>query len=154
MKNKQIMKNLLTLIIVMMTVIMTNGEPRQYNRSSLKQMTKTTLTEIYLNQVSQLSVNLPCTPFTLFGKDTTNYESTSVNIKLDIPNSEYLETKRNNTITESIHYGDVVRKEFYEIIPYADKQDIINSILYLQKVNNDVKTQKKMSRLSLNKILY
>lgn len=148
------MKKLFTFILLTIMFIGANAEPRAYNRSSLKKMTKTTLTEIFINQVSQLSINLPYVPFTLFGKDSSNFEATSVNVKLDIPNSEYFENKRTTTITESVHYGDVVKKEFYEIIPYADKQDIINSILYLQKVNNDVKTQKKMSRLSLNKILY
>ena len=117
-------------------------------------MNKTTLTEIYLNQVTQLCMNLPYTPFTLFGKDSSNFETTSINVKMDIPQSEYFQNKRTITDSQSVVYGDVIKKEFYEIIPYSDKSDIISSILYLQKVNQSIKSQKKISRLSLNRLVY
>ena len=148
------MKNLLTLIIVLFAVVTANATERAYKKVDLKQMNKTTLTEIYLNQVTQLCMNLPYTPFTLFGKDSSNFETTSINVKMDIPQSEYFQNKRTITDSQSVVYGDVIKKEFYEIIPYSDKSDIISSILYLQKVNQSIKSQKKISRLSLNRLVY
>jgi hypothetical protein len=148
------MKQLLTLIVVLFAVVTVNATERAYKKVDLKQMNKTTLTEIYLNQVTQLCMNLPYTPFTLFGKDSSNFETTSINVKMDIPQSDYFQNKRTVTDSQSVAYGDVIKKEFYEIIPYSDKSDIISSILYLQKVNQSIKSQKKISRLSLNRLVY
>lgn len=148
------MKKLLTTIVTVLTVITVNAKDGSYKKSDLKRMNKTTLTEIYLNQVAQLCMNAPYAPFTIFGKDSSNYEPTTVNVKMDIPASDYLQNKRSNTTTQSVQYGDVVKKEFYEIIPYSDKRDIITSILYLQKVNENIKAQSKKSKLSLKRLVY
>ena len=148
------MKTLLTFIVTVLTVITVNAENGSYKKSNLKRMNKTTLTEIYLNQVAQLCMNAPYAPFTIFGKDSSNYEPTITNTKMDIPTSDYLQNKCTLTISQSVQYGDVIKKEFYEVLPYSDKRDIITGILYLQKVNEDIKSQKKTSRFFIKRLIY
>lgn len=107
-----------------------------YTDSSLNLMNKMSLTEIYLNQVNQLGMSLPYSPFTLYGKDTINSE-------LDIPTSKYLGKKRESITKESTSYGELMHEQLYEIIPYSDKKDIIQSILFLQEINRNIKNQTK-----------
>lgn len=147
------MRKLVLFIAVLLVTI--NVSAQDYKRAALKTMGKTTLTEIYLNNVSRLCVNLPYAPFTLYGRDSCDHEATCINLRMDIPHSEYFNSKRITTTNQSIQYGDVIRMHFYEILPYADKNDLIEAILYLQKVNNDIKPQKKSKRLyNLNKLMY
>lgn len=147
------MKKLVVLAII--TLVSVNLHAQGYKRSALKSMNKTTLTEIYLDNVIRLYINLPYTAFTLYGKDSSNYDAVAMNIKMDIPTSEYFNGKRTVTLSQSVQCGDVVKMHFYEILPYADKSDLIESILYLQKVNNDIKPQKRYRRLiNLTKLLY
>lgn len=148
------MKKFLTLIITVLTAITVNAQTTIYKKSVLKKMSKMTLTEIYLNEVNTLIVNLPYTPFTLFGSGVTDTDATNINSKLDVPVSEYFESKRAATTVGSTTYSTLVRSEIQEIIPYCDKKDIVTSILYLQKVNNDIKAQKKGSKFFFKKLLY
>lgn len=148
------MKQLITLIIASALTITSNAQTTVYKKSVLKNMSKMTLTEIYLNEVNTLIVNLPYTPFTLFGNSITDVDSTITNSKLDVPVSEYFESKRAATVVGSTTYSTLVRSEIQEIIPYCDKKDIVTSILYLQKVNNDIKVGKKGNKFFLDKLIY
>lgn len=148
------MKKLFTLVIAMIIVVTTNAQSTVYKKSDLKKMSKMTLTEVYLNEVTKLLVNAPYTSFTLFGNAVTDTDSTNVNSKLDVPASEYFESKRSNTFIASNVYNDLVRKEILEIIPYCDKADIITSIVYLQKVNNNIKVQVKGKKFLIQRLAY
>lgn len=148
------MKKLFTLVITMIIVVTTNAQSTVYKKSDLKKMSKMTLTEVYLNEVTKLLVNAPYTSFTLFGNAVTDTDSTNVNSKLDVPASEYFESKRSNTFIASNVYNDLVRKEILEIIPYCDKADIITSIVYLQKVNNNIKVQVKGKKFVIQRLAY
>lgn len=148
------MKKLIILIITLLTVITVNAQTTVYKKSELKKMSKTTLTEIYLNEVTKLFVNLPYTPFTIFGNGMTDVDSTTINSKLDVPVSEYFESKRAATIVGGTTYSILVRSEIQEVIPYCDKKDIVTSIIYLQKVNNNIKVQQKGSKFFFKKLLY
>ena len=130
------MKKLFLTIVSLIALTTVKGQSLVYTDSLLNTMNKMTLTDIYLNQVNQLGLSLPYTPFTLDGKDTLNNQ-------LDIPTSKYLGKKRSSIADESTRYGELMRERLYEIVPYSDKKDIIGSILFLQNVNNSIKTQVK-----------
>ena len=148
------MKKLITLTIAVLFAINLNGTPNSdyYKRVDLKKMNKITLTEIYLNQLNKLFLNLPYTPFTLFGNEAQG--DGSVNSRLDVPSTEYFETKRNSTITGSNSFGDLVKKENLEIIPYCDKKEIIRSIMYLQKVNENIRNEEENKSFFLKRMIY
>ena len=148
------MKKLFTLIIATALAITATAQSTVYKKSDLKKMSKMTLTEIYLNEVSKILVNAPYASFTLFGNAVTDMDSTTVNSKLDVPASEYFESKRSNTTIGSNVYSDLVRKEIQEIIPYCDKGDIITSILYLQTVNNNIKVPQQGKTFVIQKLIY
>ena len=90
------------------------------------------LTEIYLNEVSEISKNVPFTPFTLNVPDSLQND-------LDMPQSRYLNRKRKSVANVSELYGDMMKEKLYEVIPYADKKEIIKSILFLQTINQTIK---------------
>lgn len=103
-----------------------------YTDSSLSRMTKMQLTDVYLSQVEKLAISLPYSPFTLDRAD-------SLNNSLDIPTSNYVDRKLNAVQKMSASYGELMREKLYEIVPYSDKREIINAILFLQEINWSVK---------------
>jgi len=95
-------------------------------------MTKMQLTNVYLDQVTTLAFSTPYTPFTIGVTD-------SVNGDLDIPVSKYIKRKREEVLDMSTKYGETMKEQLYEIVPYSDKKDMIRAILFLQDVNTNVK---------------
>jgi len=100
--------------------------------SSLNTMTKMQLANLYLDQVTQLAFSVPYTPFTIGITDTINGD-------LDIPVSKYIKNKREEVLNTSKQYGDIMKEQLYEIIPYSDKKDMIRAILFLQEINSNIK---------------
>lgn len=56
-----------------------------------------------------------------------------------MPQSRYLNRKRKSVANVSELYGDMMKEKLYEVIPYADKKEIIKSILFLQTINQTIK---------------
>lgn len=100
--------------------------------SSLMRLSKIKLTSLYLTELEMLAMALPYSPFTLTDPD-------SLQDGLDIPESKYLDRKRDKIERTSENYGEVMRKKLYEIVPYSDKKDIVAAILFLRKINLSVK---------------
>jgi len=83
-------------------------------------MNKNELTSIYLGEIMELLAYGPESPLK----------------PGDMPDNEHL-AKELKKINKSVLSNAVVLKQNYkDIIPYADKQQIIEGILYLQGVNN------------------
>ena len=79
---------------------------------------KRELTEIYLNEVVNLICALP---------------ATSLNPN-DIPSSSYL-AKQFRAITKSSEKNaDVIIKRYKSIIPYSNREDLIDSIMFLNEM--------------------
>jgi len=91
-----------------------------YTKEELSKMTKTQLTSIYLGEITEMLA----------------YAAESPLQPGDMPDNEHL-AKELKKINKSVLSNAVVLKQNYkDIIPYADKQQIIEGILYLQGVNN------------------
>lgn len=148
------MRTLVILTAILLSVYTADAGTGNYKKSTLKSLNKMTLTEIYLDQVSQIFVNAPYAAFTLFGRDSSNYDAVIINSKLPIPSTEYFNNKRTAVTVESVKYADITKQGMVELIPYADKKDIIESIMYLQKVNDAIKTQMKKSKFFMQKLMY
>jgi hypothetical protein len=96
---------------------------------SYEQMSKMQLTKIYLEQVQQLALAVPYSSFTLC--DTTG--------AVDMPSSKYLKNKRDAVSKITANFNKTVNVELYEIIPYADKAQIIQAIQFLENINSVIK---------------
>ena len=93
---------------------------QNYTKEELSKMTKTQLTSIYLGEITEMLA----------------YAAESPLQPGDMPDNEHL-AKELKKINKSVLSNAVVLKQNYkDIIPYADKQQIIEGILYLQGVNN------------------
>lgn len=98
-----------------------------YTIGDLDQLGKLDLTQIYVAQVSKLNMLLPYVPF--------NQKGDAVSLSgMGIPN-----TKDNNGAIKDLdsnggQHNEALNENLNNIIPYADKADIIKSILFLQNV--------------------
>lgn len=88
---------------------------------ALYQMNKVQLSKIYLDEVAKITPSLPVMPF-----DSS---------LADIPKSKYLSAKF-KTVAEKINsYNKTLLEQYAEIIPYADKKDLIRAIVYLRSIS-------------------
>lgn len=126
------MKKLTLVCATMLASVMSYGQ--NHTDSSLNAMTKMQLANIYLDEVVELAFSSPYTPFTIGVSDTIAGD-------LDIPVSKYIKNKRDDVMEMSKNYGETVKEQLYEIIPYSDKKDIIRAILFLQETNNSIKNK-------------
>ena len=96
---------------------------------SYEQMSKMQLTKIYLEQVQSLALAAPFASFTMC--DTTGV--------IDMPLSKYLKSKRDAVTKITANYNKTINVQLFEIIPYADKAQIIEAILFLESINSVIK---------------
>jgi hypothetical protein len=101
----------------------------QQDTQSYEQMSKMQLTKIYLEQVQKLALAAPYSSFTM--SDTTGV--------IDMPTSKYLKNKRDAVTKITANFNKTINVELYEVIPYADKQQIIEAILFLENINSVMK---------------
>jgi hypothetical protein len=99
-----------------------------HSDSSLKLMDKGALVTCYMNQVNQI---IDKVPYSVWGLDLQNKS-------LDIPKSKYMSRKKEGVAKDSRSYVQTNTELMYEVVYYADKQNLINAILYLQKFNSDI----------------
>jgi len=126
------MKKLILVCATMLASV--TGFSQNHTDSSLNILTKMQLANIYIDQVVELAFNSPYTPFTIGVSDTIAGD-------LDIPVSKYIKKKREDILEMSKSYGETVKEQLYEIVPYSDKKDIIRAILFLQETNINIKSK-------------
>lgn len=105
------------------------GMKASAQEQSYEQMSKMQLTKIYLEQVQSIALNAPYASFTM--SDTTGV--------IDMPSSKYLKNKREALSKITATYSKTVLTQLNEIIPYADKAEIIKAILFLENINALIK---------------
>jgi DNA polymerase III delta prime subunit len=96
---------------------------------SYEQMSKMQLTKIYLEQVQKLALAAPYASFTV--TDTTGV--------IDMPTSKYLKNKRDAVTKVTTNFNKTINVELYEVVPYADKAQIIQAIQFLENINSVIK---------------
>jgi len=87
---------------------------------ALYQMNKVQLATIYLTEANRVVKKMPVVAF-----DSS---------LADIPKSKYLNAKFKCVAKKLASYQNTLLKEYAEVIPYADKKDLIEAILYLKKL--------------------
>ena len=101
----------------------------QQEAQSYEQMSKMQLTKIYLEQVQKLALSAPFASFTM--NDTTGV--------IDMPTSKYLKNKRDAVSKITANFNKTINVELYEVIPYADKEQIIQAIEFLENINSVIR---------------
>lgn len=107
-----------TLLIAFSVKGFSQTEPQ--DTIALYQMNKVQLATIYLIEANRVVKKMP----------TIAFDSAMANI----PKSKYLNAKFKCVARKVASYQNSLLKEYAEIIPYADKKDLILAILYLERL--------------------
>lgn len=96
-----------------------------YTYGDLDKLGKLELTEIYIKQVQKMNLLMPYIPFNQKG------EAVSLT-NMGIPN-----TKENNQVIKKLDgsggtHNEAMDESLTSIIPYADKEEVIKAILFVQ----------------------
>ena len=121
------MKKIL-LILAVCTATISNAQTVAHTDSSLNTLTKGQIVDIYIDQVNLLIEKLPYSVWGLNAEDKA----------LDVPKSKYIARKRKGVSNDAANYVDTNTALMYEVVYYADKQRLVNAVLYLQKLNSDI----------------
>lgn len=93
---------------------------QNWTPEELAKKTKIELTSIYMGEISEMLYYAP---------------SMALNLG-DVPDNKYIAKQWKKIHNSTVNNAVKLKQAYKDIIPYADKQQIINSILYLQGVNN------------------
>jgi hypothetical protein len=123
------MKKIKVLLAMMLVsaVCYSQDSTSTYTREQLESTGKLSLTTIYLNQVNELVKMLP------------NVVFTSYNLKNDVPNNRYVNSRREKVAKGTEQYNEEFMRNYKDILPYADKKDLVEGILYMQGVLNKIR---------------
>ena len=108
------MKKLFVIALLVMAINKTQAQ----DTITYYQMNKVQLAQIYLTEVNRVTKKIP----------TIAFDSSMA----DVPKSKYLAAKFKKTATKIADYQKTLLVEYAEIIPYADKKDLIEAIIYLR----------------------
>ena len=89
-------------------------------RIELNKQTKIQLTEVYLNELVRITTVMT-KGFNLLTNNT--------------PKSKYLDNKFHRSEWRMEKYQKSVIDEYREIIPYSNKNELINTIIYMKSIN-------------------
>jgi len=89
--------------------------------STYAKMTKIQLTEIYLQEVARVTGILNSVAF-------------SHNMKGDVPETKYTQRRVKSVLRSVLKHNANVIKQYFAIVPYADKKNIIDAIQYLKVI--------------------
>ena len=101
-------------------------------------MNKLELSKIYLDKLNQVEKLLPMMAFTIIVSD----EPTTYDGVIEIPNTKQNKTALDRVTIENSNNADVNRDNLKVLIPYADKDKIIESILRFEMIIDMMKTIK------------
>lgn len=115
------------LISLMLLSGIANAQDSLYTKEQLMATGKLSLTTIYLNQCNQLVTLLPRAVFTEY------------NFKNDIPTNKFVVKRRENVVDVTKSFNAYYTENYQDIIPYADKNELVNGIIYLQSIIQKLK---------------
>ena len=99
-------------------LVMAINKTQAQDTITFYQMNKVQLAQIYLTEVNRVTKKMPIIAF-----DSS---------MADVPKSKYLGAKFKKVATKIADYQKTLLVEYAEIVPYADKKDLINAIMYLK----------------------
>lgn len=116
------MKKLLFLICMLFSVSAFAQVPIEENRiNELNKMGKLNLTEIYITLIHDINRAMPNYPL--------------VSAKENVPESRHIGRKWRRINKSTYFHNKVIDENYRYILPYANKQDLINAIVYLEQIN-------------------
>jgi len=121
------MKKIKVLLAMMLVSAVCYSQDSLYTKEQLESTGKLSLTTIYLNQVNELVKMLP------------NVVFTSYNLKNDVPSNRYVNSRRERVAKGTEQYNEEFMRNYKDIVPYADKKDLVDGILYMQGVLNKIR---------------
>ena len=98
----------------------TDSTNQNWTGEELAKKTKIELTSIYMGEITEMLYYAPSTALDLG----------------DVPDNKYIAKQWKKIHNSTVNNAVKLKQAYKDIIPYADKQQIINAILYLQGVNN------------------
>lgn len=109
-------------LTILLTMFCFNATAQEVLSDSVElgMKTKIQLTEIYLQEVQRVTTLLKTDAF--------------VSMNDDVPSNKYTIGKNKKVENSVKKYNEVMAKEYRDLIPYADKVNIIQSIMYLREV--------------------
>jgi hypothetical protein len=93
---------------------------QNWTSEELAKKTKIELTSIYMGEITEMLNFAPSTALSLG----------------DVPDNKYIAKQWKKINNSTIKNAVKLKQGYKDIIPYADKQQIIEAVLYLQGVNN------------------
>lgn len=118
------MKKLLLLLLLSNAAY---AQDSLYTKEQLTSTGKLSLTTIYLNQCNQLVTLLPQAVFNEY------------NFKNDIPVNKFVSKRRENVMDATSKFNTYYFENYRDIVPYADKKELVEGILYLQSIIEKLK---------------
>lgn len=112
---KQQMKKTLTMIAIAATCNMAKAQNQD---SALVAMSKIELSKIYIEEVKRVTEKMAFVAFPT--------------IEGTVPNSKYTQKKFQSVKAKTDAYNTVLTEKFWDIVPYADKDQLIKCIVYLK----------------------
>ena len=106
------------LLLVPFILISLNALSQTTDEITLFQMNKVQLAQIYLTEVNRVVKKMP----------TIAFDSSMA----DIPKSKYVNAKFEKMAKKIASYNETLLEQYAEIIPYADKKDLVQKIIYLR----------------------
>jgi hypothetical protein len=113
------MKKLLVILCFATTAVQAQTQEQPMDSNALGAMTKVQLAKLYIEEVQRATKQMA-----LFAFDT---------VANDVPTTKYTAAKFKKVDDKVQKYNQTLMEQFLEIIPYADKAEIIASILYLKQ---------------------
>lgn len=114
------MKKLLAILcLATTTAVQAQTQEQPADSNDLGAMTKVQLAKLYIEEVQRATKQMA-----LFAFDT---------VANDVPTTKYTSAKFKKVDEKVQKYNQTLMEQFLEIIPYADKAEIIASILYLKQ---------------------
>lgn len=99
--------------------------PAEENRlNELSKMGKINLANIYLANLESLFINAPNFPLVDSGEN--------------VPDNKYLGKRWKSINRSNFLHLNVLHNNYQDLLPYANKQDLINAIMYLEQVNKNL----------------
>jgi hypothetical protein len=108
------------ILLAVVLFVATKSSSAQSTAAELSLMKKVELADVYLKEVQRVSKKLALIAF-----DT---------VPSNVPSTKYTNNKFKKVTSKMDSYNKTLIDQFMEIIPYADKKDIVDKIIYLREL--------------------